>query len=106
VGSVLVWFCRGSLPLLNIMILSSSACSRKIIQNCASNRGSYRRAGLVQLVSASSLSHQVLGSKLSLCRISAGVIQNCASDRGSYNQASILFITTQDEDVNITIVTF
>jgi hypothetical protein len=31
------------------------------------------RAGLVQLVSASSLSHQVLGSKPSLCRISAGV---------------------------------
>jgi hypothetical protein len=28
--------------------------------------------GLVQLVSASSPSHQVLGSKLSLCRISAG----------------------------------
>jgi hypothetical protein len=33
----------------------------------------YRRAGLVQLVSASSPSHQVLGSKPSLCRISAGV---------------------------------
>jgi hypothetical protein len=32
-----------------------------------------RRAGLVQLVSASSPSHQVLGSKPSLCRISAGV---------------------------------
>jgi hypothetical protein len=31
------------------------------------------RAGLVQLVSASSPSHQVLGSKPSLCRISAGV---------------------------------
>jgi hypothetical protein len=30
-------------------------------------------AGLVQLVSASSPSHQVLGSKPSLCRISAGV---------------------------------
>jgi hypothetical protein len=29
--------------------------------------------GLVQLVSASLLSHQVLGSKPSLCRISAGV---------------------------------
>jgi hypothetical protein len=35
--------------------------------------GHVRRAGLVQLVSASSPSHQVLGSKLSLCRISAGV---------------------------------
>jgi hypothetical protein len=34
---------------------------------------SLRRAGLVQLVSASSPSHQVLGSKPSLCRISAGV---------------------------------
>jgi hypothetical protein len=32
-----------------------------------------RRAGLVQLVSASSPSHQVLGSKPSLCRISAEV---------------------------------
>jgi hypothetical protein len=35
--------------------------------------GHVRRAGLVQLVSASSPSHQVLGSKPSLCRISAGV---------------------------------
>jgi hypothetical protein len=32
-----------------------------------------RRAGLVQLVSASSPSHQVLGSTPSLCRISARV---------------------------------
>jgi hypothetical protein len=32
-----------------------------------------RRVGLVQLVSANSPSHQVLGSKPSLCRISAGV---------------------------------
>jgi hypothetical protein len=31
-----------------------------------------RRAGLVQLVSASSPSHKVLGSKPFLCRISAG----------------------------------
>jgi hypothetical protein len=36
-------------------------------------KDSVRRAGLVQLVSASSPSHQVLGSKPSLCRISAGV---------------------------------
>jgi hypothetical protein len=33
----------------------------------------FRRADLVQLVSASLPSHQVLGSKPSLCRISAGV---------------------------------
>jgi hypothetical protein len=33
----------------------------------------FRRAGLVQLVSASSSSHQVLGSKPSLCRIFAEV---------------------------------
>jgi hypothetical protein len=33
----------------------------------------FGRAGLVQLVSASSPSHQVLGSKPSLCRTSAGV---------------------------------
>jgi hypothetical protein len=33
----------------------------------------FRRAGLVQLVSASSLSHHALGSKPSLCRISVGV---------------------------------
>jgi hypothetical protein len=49
-------------------------CLRR--QKCSSEkvgpfRGHY--VGLVQLVSASSPSHQVLGSKPSVCRISAGV---------------------------------
>jgi hypothetical protein len=40
---------------------------------CQSIGALQRRAGLVQLVSASSPSHQVLGSKPSLCRIFARV---------------------------------